>query len=135
MSFDFAKLQPGDPVAYMDHFGRGWSSNAKVRFATVDRVTATQIVLSGGVRFRLKDGRRVAGSPYSKLMDPGSDDALGAHVGGRVLEEHNRVMRALSELHRVREPNTVKAMAELLDRIAGVVDVSRARLREIGGGR
>ncbi len=50
-----ASIKPGDRVLTTRGYGRGYDSTM------VAKVTATQLVLDGGSRYRRKDGRSVGG--------------------------------------------------------------------------
>jgi hypothetical protein len=80
MKYDHTKLKAGDPVVYGGQHG-GWGYGQFVIHKTkVERLTATQIIMEDGARFRRSDGRKV-GSDSHVLLDPKGKqvrDAMGA---------------------------------------------------------
>jgi hypothetical protein len=126
MSFDVSKLQPGDPVAFTDS---KMSYRRRIGFSIVERLTATQVVLANSKRFRRNDNA-IVGEGWGELIDPDGPDAVAAW--NRVVAED--AMYALTRLEREQGSEKPATPAEYLDKVAAVVEESRSRLREIGGG-
>ncbi len=108
----------------------GYRSTISVR--AVERLTATQIVVDGGARFRRSDLRRV-GEGSGELL-PLTDPMV---VQGRVDKRVENVRRAIDNkvetYHRTN--GTPQAAVALLDEIAELVAKARAGIVAVAEGR
>ncbi len=110
-------IQPGVPCALYHHSSNvepGW----RVKLHTIERITATQIVIDNGVRFR-RDNLKVVGSPYSSTRLLPLDDP-------RVRNDlaHGRIRDINAAMLRFRDDRT--AAAEVLAELRRMVDVAIA---------
>lgn len=75
--YDHSQLKAGDAAAYSD--GAGWGGwNQHIKVTRVDRLTATQIVMVDGTRFRRDTGRRVGSTGNGWLIDPKGEQMRNA---------------------------------------------------------
>lgn len=98
-------LKVGDKAVVSNRFGRG--------IQTVERATATQIVMSGGAKFRRRDGGKIGGGPYSAArISPATDE---------VAEEIKRQRRAFSLAARLSDVSWRSLPLETLEAIVAML--------------
>ena len=116
-TFNLYDLAKGDEVAYYK-----WQSlTTYVVFSTVERTTATQIVLADGKRFRIATGREVGigYNPY-RLTDPAGEVAV-KYLVADALRNLLRDLELIDKATRSgpHTPHDVLLLLEQLDKLIG----------------
>lgn len=99
--YDHSQLKKGDLAAYGEYRNWGGWSIGKSK---VDRLTATQIVLDNGMRFRRDTGRKVGDAYGVRLLDPKGSEvrdtigALEASSFGHTMTQWDKERRAVRNL-------------------------------------
>lgn len=89
---DWSALEPGDDVAFLADTRSYYGS--RVVYYTVERVTATQIIMEDGSRWYRKNGQQVAGQSSEALRHPQDDEVLNSLLAS----EDRLFKRALEDL-------------------------------------
>lgn len=125
--WDHTKLAPGDPMAYT------WSPNPGVEpivlRSTVSKTTKVFIVAANGAKFYRANGRAVA-KGRGWLVDPEGKLAQQFFWW----QQYWWAMEGIDRIDPPAKPVTREGVEAWLDKVAAVVEESRALLREIGGG-
>lgn len=129
MSFDVAKLAPGDPVAHT-WSARRWEKDAIVNWSTVERITPSFIILADRTKFHRESGASIAAG-RGRLIDPNGERAQAYFWWCHFFE----TKEAIDRLPEPARPVTREEVLDWLDAVSAVVEECRTRLREIGGGR
>lgn len=119
------KLEKGDEVAFLCDT-QSWNG-ASVKMYIVDRLTATQVIMTDGSRWYRKNGQQVASSDSSSLLHPLDDQV----VNTRLEMEHRAFKRALEELAKQK---TSSQFNMLMAHRLGVESLTRrfgARVRQL----
>ena len=130
--YDHSQLKAGDPAAYGSLSG-GWGYGyVQIHHTTVDRLTATQIVMKNGTRFRRENGRKV-GSDWqgTRLLDP-----KGSEVREAILaQEVQGFGPALDQWDKQRrQVRTLDGWAICLSQLEALIASARRRITEIEEG-
>lgn len=129
-NYDHSQLKAGDPVVYGGQ-AHGWGYGGFViNKSKVNKLTATQIVLADGTRFRRDNGCKV-GAAYIKLLDPkgakvrNALGALEASAFGYGLGEWDKDRRGVT---------TLEKWEIHLAQLESLVAEAQRRIREIKEG-
>lgn len=117
----YPELKPGDVVAYLT--GRRPMTCV---VDEIERVTATQIILTNGQRARRNDGRLI-GDHYRYLCNP----SWPSIVSVRIAMEHRRLESELHRALKAEESTSASGLDEWHGALADLLDDSRGRLAEI----
>lgn len=128
VELEWDKLAPGDEVAFIS--GRHSYYGNTVKMYTVERLTATQIVMTDGTRWYRKTGRQVASNDYYPLLHPQADDVIDAHQH----TQHRLFLRALEGVSK-RKATTFRNMMSDADDATTICASFRARITALEGKR
>lgn len=103
-------LQPGDSWTYVRI--TGYPTRREACTVVVERLTKTQIVLTGGSRYRRSDGGKVGRSYFDKLHGPSRPEELQQVADER---EHRRLAMELDGVKWQRFPKeTLEAVLNII---------------------
>lgn len=125
--YDHSNLQVGDAACYGSLSGYGYTRWV-VTHTAVEKLTATQIVMKNGKRFRRDNGRAIGetssgyGRRVSKLLDPKGKEVAEAWA----FDEAERVRQTLAELAKMKVTGA-GTLGEYYAHIQGVVNQAQQR--------
>lgn len=128
--YDHTQLKAGDPVIYGRDAGWGMAQWDITR-TKVERLTATQIVMANGTRFRRDLGTKVGDRYGGRLLDPkGSEvrDAFGqleASAFGYSVDQWDKQRRGV---------RTLEAWGVCLSQLEALIASARRQINEIEKG-
>lgn len=103
-------VQPGDRVVYTD--------SSSVRYIrTVERVTKTQVTISGGVRFRRRDGGAIGGTQWShSYIQPATDELVTDVTNEQARREARKKLLVIAKY--LQDPNAdIKGIQHYLNEV------------------
>lgn len=116
------KLEKGDEVAFLQGYRSYYGLDVKMY--TVDRLTATQIIMTDASRWYRKNGEQVASNDRTALMHPQDDRVISTLLE----QEHRAFKQALVEASKIKTTSVPAALLEQRGQVENAVRKFGARV-------